>query len=168
MQILRTMKKHIAITTLGILSILLFTAFSKPQEIISVKCMIQMVNYSGEGAYVVVSLLNPKGDYEKTLYVQGKDNEWYKDVKEWWKFTKKTPSNIDAISGETIAGGERTVSVLQIDKEKIDAGYRLRFETAVEDQKYYKDDLEFDLTTANLNSKKEGKGFIRYVRMLSK
>ena len=162
------MKNSFIITSLGILSILLFTAFSKPQESVSIKSMIQLVNYSGEGAYVVVSLMNPKGEYEKTLYVQGKDEEWYKDVKEWWKITKKTPSNIDAISGETISGGERTVAVFQIDKDKIDAGYRLRFESAVEDQKYYKDDLEFDLTTANLNSKKEGKGYIRYVRMLLK
>lgn len=162
------MKNQFVITALGILSILLITAFSKPPENVSVKCMIQMVNYSGEGAYVVVSLMNPKGEYEKTLYVQGKDEEWYKDVKQWWQVTKKTPSNIDAISGETISGGERTVNVLQIDKDRIDAGYHLRFESAVEDQKYYKDDLEFDLTSANLNSKKEGKGFIRYVRMLSK
>ncbi|MGK0329783.1 MAG: hypothetical protein ACJAXF_003283, partial [Polaribacter sp.] len=48
--------------------------------------MIQMINYSGEGAYVVISLLNQKGDYEKTLYVQGTDDEWYFDISEWWNF----------------------------------------------------------------------------------
>ena len=31
------------------------------------KTMIQMNNYSGKAAYVVVSLINPKGQYEKTL-----------------------------------------------------------------------------------------------------
>jgi hypothetical protein len=55
---------------------------------------------------------------------------------------------------------------LQIPGNKIDKGYALRFETSVEDQKYYKDDLQFQLTTENLKIKKEGKGFIRYVRML--
>lgn len=140
-----------------------FTAAEKK----AVKCMIQMTNYSGEGAYVVVSLLNPKGEYEETLQVLGKDPEWYSEISEWWKFYGKRRPNIDAISGETIAGGERTVSVLQIPVDKIDKGYSLRFETSVEDVKYYKDDLQFPLTSENLKSKQEGKGFIRYVRMLT-
>ena len=132
----------------------------------SVKCLIQMTNYTGEGAYVIVSLMNPKGEYEETLQVLGKDSEWYSEISEWWKFYGKRRPNIDAISGETISGGERTVSVLQIPTDKIDKGYSLRFETSVEDVKYYKDDLQFPLTSENLKSKKEGKGFIRYVRML--
>jgi hypothetical protein len=140
-----------------------FTAAEKK----SVKCMIQMTNYTGEGAYIIVSLMNPKGEYEETLNVLGKDSEWYSEITEWWKFYGKRRANIDAISGETISGGERTVSVLQIPTDKIDKGYSLRFETSVEDIKYYKDDLQFPLTTENLKSKQEGKGFIRYVRMLT-
>jgi len=140
-----------------------FTAAEKK----TVKCMIQMTNYTGEGAYIIVSLMNPKGEYEETLNVLGKDTEWYSEITEWWKFYGKRRPNIDAISGETISGGERTVSVLQIPADKIDKGYSLRFETSVEDIKYYKDDLQFPLTTENLKSKQEGKGFIRYVRMLT-
>ncbi len=133
----------------------------------AVKCMIQMTNYSGEGAYIIVSLLNPKGEYVETLQVLGKDPEWYSEITEWWKFYGKRRPNIDAISGETISGGERAVSVLQIPVDKIDKGYSLRFETSVEDVNYFKDDLQFPLTASNLKSKQEGKGFIRYVRMLS-
>lgn len=143
------------------------TAFSTVEKK-PVKCMIQMTNYSGEGAYVVVSLMNPKGDYEETLYVQGKDPEWYSEIDAWWKFYGKHRPNIDAISGETIKGGERTVSVLQIPTDKIDKGYSLRFETSVEDKDYFEKDLQFLLTSENLKSKQEGSGFIRYVRMLSK
>ncbi len=29
------------------------------------KCMVQMTNYVGEGAYIVVSLIDSKGKYEK-------------------------------------------------------------------------------------------------------
>lgn len=137
-------------------------------EKIPVKCQIQMTNYTGEGAYVVVSLMDPKGEYVETLYVQGKDPEWYSEIDAWWKFYGKHRPNIDAITGETIKGGERTVCVLQIPAEKIDKGYSLRFETSVEDKEYYKKDLQFPLTTENLKSKQEGSGFIRYVRMLSK
>ncbi|UWX55847.1 DUF2271 domain-containing protein [Maribacter litopenaei] len=142
-------------------------AFGTASETTSYKCMIQLTNYEGEGAYIVVSILDSKGNYEETLYVQGDDNEWYRDLEEWWKniFGIRRP-NIDAIVGETITGGQRKMTVLNIPTDKIDSGYKIRFESAVEDQEYYKDDPEFDLTTENLASKKEGKGFIRYVRMI--
>lgn len=154
-----------------LLSILLVTAFgfmaaTSTSETQLVKCLIQMTNYTGEGAYIVVSLLDASGAYEETLYVRGEDPEWYSEIPEWWKFYGKYRPNIDAISGATISGGERAICVLQIPASKIDAGYRLRFETSVEDQEYYSDDLEFPLTTTNLKSKQEGHGFIRYVRML--
>ncbi|OAB79869.1 DUF2271 domain-containing protein [Cochleicola gelatinilyticus] len=159
------MKKLIKILPIALVCVLVFTAFTT-LESKAVKCLIQMTNYSGEGAYVVVSLLNPEGEYEETLYVQGKDSEWYSEIPEWWKFYGKHRPNIDAISGATISGGERTVTVLQIPEDKVDQGYSIRFETSVEDQEYYTNDLEFALTIENLKSKQEGKGWIRYVRML--
>ncbi len=150
----------------GAVLLFVFLAFLKPVDTTKIKCMIQMTNYTGEGAYVVISLLNPEGSYEKTIYVQGKDSEWYSDITEWWKFYGKHRSNIDAISGETIAGGERTVSILEIDTDKLDKGYSLRFESAVEDQEYYTDDVKLPLTTESLTSRVEGKGFIRYIRLI--
>lgn len=130
------------------------------------KCMIQMKNYTGEGAYIAISLLNPNGEYEKTLYVQGDDEEWYSDITEWWKFQGKVRTDIDAITGATISGGNRAITLLKIDNDKIDKGYKIRFESAVEDQEYYKDDVQFELTTENLKGKFEGNGFIRYIRLM--
>ena len=118
--------------------------------------MIQMTNYTGEGAYIAISLLNPEGEYEKTLYVHGDDDEWYFDITEWWSFHGKKRSNIDAITGATISGGKRAITVLEIEDEKLDNGYKIRFETAVEDQEYYKDDVEFELTSETVQGKREG------------
>ncbi|AZQ59431.1 DUF2271 domain-containing protein [Maribacter sp. MJ134] len=155
------------ITLLFVLSLFGILGFIQPKETVNYKCMIQLTNYSGEGAYVVVSLLDTEGEYEETLYIQGDDKEWYRDLEEWWKnvYGIKRP-DVDAIVGETVTGGQRKMTVLKIPSDKIDAGYKIRFESAVEDQEYYKDDVEFDLTATNLKSKKEGKGFIRYVRMI--
>lgn len=125
-----------------------------------------MTNYEGEGAYVVVSLINPKGQYEKTVYVQGDDSEWYYELTSWWKFYGKKRTKLDGITGSTISGGERSMVVIQLDAAKINKGYKLRFESAVEAKNYYKKDIEFSLTTANLQKKYNGKGFVRYVRML--
>ncbi len=153
---------------LAILSVLFLglVSFSTLTESTKYKCMIQLTNYTGEGAYIVISLIDPDGAYEKTLYVIGDDNEWYNTVEQWWKFYGKKRNNIDAITGATIAGGERTISVIDIEDSKIDAGYSIRFETAVEDQEYFVKDVEFPLTSETVAGKKEGSGFIRYVRMM--
>lgn len=160
------MKRFFKILPAVVLVSFLALSFSTPVDKINYKCLIQLKNYTGEGAYVVISLMNPEGDYEETLYVQGKDAEWYSEISEWWKFYGKRRPDIDAISGATISGGERSINVIQIPEDKIDKGYKIRFETAVEDQEYYAKDLEFDLTQTNLKGKKEGTGFIRYVRLI--
>ncbi len=160
------MRSLIKRTLLALVMVLTLMSYNRPVEKTAVKCMIQMVNYTGEGAYVVISLINPDGQYEETLYVQGDDPEWYSDITHWWKFYGKRRPDIDAITGETIAGGERTISVFKVPTEKIDSGYQIRFETAVEDQEYHKVDVEFELTSESIQSKVEGQGWIRYVRMI--
>ena len=116
------------------------------------KCMIQMTNYMGEGAY------------EKTLYVMGPDKKWYNSLKEWNKFRAKKPVNISAITGASVTGGDRSVNTIEIENSKINAGYKLRFESAVEDKNYNVKDVEIPLTTEGLAAKSEGSGYIRYVR----
>ncbi|GGI25498.1 DUF2271 domain-containing protein [Pedobacter mendelii] len=148
--------------------LILSLAFLKPNQASAqaakYKCMIQMTNYMGEGAYIVISLIDGKGQYEKTLYVLGSDKKWYNSLKEWHKFNSKKSTNISAITGASLTGGDRGVSVIEIDKAKINTGYKLRFESAVEDQKYNVKDLEIPLTTEALATKSDGTGFIRYVR----
>lgn len=129
------------------------------------KCMLQMSNYMGEGAYVVVSLVNAKGEYDKTLYVMGEDKKWYKTLKEWHKFQSKKQENISAKTGASVTGGDRSITTIEIEDAKINKGYKLRFESSVEDQKYYVNDIEIPLTTEGLATKTEGKGYIRYVRL---
>ncbi|WP_236974063.1 DUF2271 domain-containing protein [Membranihabitans maritimus] len=131
------------------------------------KCMIQLTNYTGEGAYIVVSVLDSEDNYVKTLRVLGDDEEWYPDIPTWWEFHEsKNKPNIDGITGATIAGGERSIFVLDIDESYLNNGYQLRFETSVEHQDYHKDDLKISINDASLKGKFEGTGYIRYVRIL--
>lgn len=97
----------------------------------------------------------------------GNDPEWQHDLTSWWGFQENEPGeDIDAISGETRAGGERMIFAVEIEDELLDKGNIVRFESAVENQKYVEQDLEFPLTTENLNGKFEGSAYIRYVRMI--
>ncbi len=128
------------------------------------KCMIQMTNYIGDGAYIAISLIDPKGNYEKTLYILGSDKKWYKTLKDWKAFTNKKPANISAITGASVTGGDRSVNVIELENSKINKGYKIRFESAVEDKPYYVKDLEMPLTTEALAGKHDGTGYIRFVR----
>jgi hypothetical protein len=77
----------------------------------------------------------------------------------------KKPENISAKTGASVTGGDRSITTIEIDDAKINKGFKLRFETAVEDHKYYTTDLEIPLTTEGIAAKTEGKNYIRYVRL---
>ncbi len=152
---------------LVLIGVLSFTKPFQYNATSKVKCMVQLTNYSGEGAYIVVSVLDPEGNYLKTLRILGDDYEWYPDLTSWWKYFESiNKPNIDAITGATIAGGERSLFVLEIEESLMDTGNILRFETSVEDQKYHKNDLEIPLTSENTKGSFNGTGYIRYVRMI--
>ncbi|KOS07583.1 flagellin biosynthesis protein FlgD [Flavobacterium akiainvivens] len=146
------------------LALLLLASFQASAQTSKYKCLLQMSNYIGEGAYITVSLINAKGEYEKTLYVMGDDAQWYNSLKEWYKFYSKKPK-LSAKTGASVAGGDRSVTVFEIEDSKIGKGYKLRFETAVEDQKYHATDVEIPLTAEGLTAKTDGTGYIRYVKL---
>ncbi len=153
----------------GLLVIIGLLSFSMLNDTVkSYKCMVQLKNYSGPEAYVVVSLINPEGSYEKTLWMMGEDEDWYEYFEKWWVFNEKKQEDIDAVSGESITGGERKVITFNIDENKLNKGYSIRFESAVEEQKYYEKDVETIFSGENINKKIEGKGYIKYIQITSK
>lgn len=159
--------KHFKVLVIGLIGAALLLSFKADSaEKLKYKCLIQMVNYTGEGAYIIVSIIDPDGQYDETIRILGDDPEWYEEIDEWWSFFGKEQRNTDGITGATLSGGERTVSVLEIDPTKMDAGYTLRFETSVEDQEYHIRDIEIPLTSATIADKVEGIGYIRYVRLM--
>lgn len=161
------MKKFNSIITVALVTVTLLVsgAFTSSAPA-KYKCLVQLSNYSGEGAYVVVSLLNPKGEYQRTLHVFGKEERWYDDIPSWWVFFSKTKENLDGISGASITAGSRKVVSLTFDESEIDAGYKLRFESSVENQKYVEQDLQMDLNATNVGVSKNGTGYIRYVKLI--
>lgn len=129
------------------------------------KCMIQMINYQGEKAYVIISLINPKGEYEKTLSVLGPDKQWFNTLKEWHKFQTRTKEKINTVTGASVGGGDRAIRTIEIDEAKLNKGYKLRFESAVEEQKYHVTDVEIPLIKEAITARADGKGYIRFVKL---
>ena len=141
---------------LGIGLVLIFLVSSlgfTPREVDKYKCMVQLINYTGEGAYLVVSVLDENDKYVKTLHILGDDEEWYPDLEKWYAFQETKNERLDGITGATIAGGERSIFAFEIDRQYINSNHKLRFETAVEDQKYVMDDVFLTLTEEELTAK---------------
>jgi alpha-tubulin N-acetyltransferase len=129
------------------------------------KCMVQMTNYNGEAAYMVVSLIDPQGNYQKTLYVFGDNGKYYDSLKKWFVFYQDKKEKIDAVTGASITQGDRKTITLNLDKNLLDQGYKIRFESAVEDQNYYTTDAEVPFSSESLRGKTEGSGYVRYIRL---
>lgn len=157
--------KRLHIAAFAVLASILLS-FTKSEADTSYKCMMQLVNYSGENAYVVVSLIKPDGKYDRTLYVNGKDEKWHSDIFQWWAHQKKAKQKIDGITGASIAGGQRAMNLVKIPSDLINKGYKVRVESAVESQTYHKQDVEFEYKTENINQKIDGKGYVKYVRLI--
>lgn len=144
----------------------LLTSFKAPSADVSIKCLVQLTNYTGEGAYVVVSLLDNNGKYKKTMQVLGREQRWYDDITSWYKHLTTTKENVDGVTGASVKAGGRKVFTITIDQSLIDKGYKLRFETAVENQEYKERDAEVDLTEGNMGKNIKGSGYIRYVKLI--
>ena len=158
------------------LSSLFFSSLGKYfDNDILLKCKIEMIEYRGEGAYIAVSLMDGNGKYLKTLHVLGEDKTWFFDMRLFWANLKSNGlidddayyTHVDGITGPTIGGGKNLVVPLLLNKSEIGKGYKILFETAVEDKGYFKSDLNFELTEKSLNDNFEGTGFIKSVRTLS-
>lgn len=159
--------KKITVFLIFTTGVFLFTSFRSDPEVSRYKCLVQTVNYTGENAYIIVSLMNPEGEYDHTLYIMGDDPEWYHLFDEWWSYFGKEARDVDGITGATVAGGQRKVIAFEVDKAKLDQGYKIRFETQVEDQDYYPADLEIPLVSEMPKSPQKGSGYIRYVRLMA-
>lgn len=129
------------------------------------KCMLQMKNYSGEGAYITAYIVNAQGKFIKTLNVMGDDKKWYKNLKQWYLAQKKTNEKLDAITGASVSGGKRNVFTIQLDQSLINKGYKIRFESAVEHGNHIPIEVDIPLETATIESKVDGKGYIRFVKL---
>ena len=142
-------------------------------DTVSVKCMVEMKNYSGEGAYVSVSVVNNE-DYLKTIYVFGNDKAWFSEMNFFWKHIRDNKLYldedfyplIDGVTGATISGSQKRVFILNIPRSLINKNYNLRFETAVEDKEYFVDDVNIVLSKEGLNVSYEGQGFIQSIKFI--
>lgn len=126
--------------------------------------LVQLNEYNGPEAYFHLYLVNPEGKFDRTLWVSGPEKIWWPDSKRWFGYHSRARESVDAITGASTAAGARSVMRVEIDNSVVDAGYKLRVETSVENADNVQTDVEIDLTTDNQREKFPGTGYVRYIR----
>lgn len=152
---------HLRMLFLAGVSTLALTSNARADEAI---VLVQLNEYTGPEAYFHVYLVNPSGKFDRTLWVSGPEKIWWPDSKRWYGYFNRAREDVDAITGASTPAGARSVMRVEIDPNLVDAGYKLRVETSVENADNVQEDAEVELTTGNQRIKTPGTGYVRYIR----
>jgi hypothetical protein len=150
------MKKYAAV--LGLASVLGLSGAAQAREL---TLSTELKNYNGNEAYLAFYLIDADGQYQSTLWVAGKKAKYYKHLRDWARGSGLSPSEYDGISGASATGGSTLSVTVQVDDALLDAGYQIRVDSAVEDQRDNRAEVTVPLTTAGAGQPVAGRGYIR-------
>lgn len=122
---------------------------------------VAMKSYSGHGAYVAAYIVGPDGAYVSTAYVAGAKAKYQRDLQRWSRLMERTGRGIDGTTGASVGSGRSFTTSLSIPRKLMNAGYKLRVETAVENGQYYPDDAVVPLDDAQLGKAAAGTGYVQ-------
>ncbi|MCK9466272.1 MAG: DUF2271 domain-containing protein [Thiopseudomonas sp.] len=121
----------------------------------------QLKNYSGDGAYIVLYLVNENGQYQRTFWLAGTKSKYYKHLPDWARGSGLRSSEYDGVTGASVLSGKTLKVTVDIDDALIDAGYEVRVDTSVEDKRDNRADVSAPLTTDGAGKSFAGRGYVQ-------
>ena len=121
----------------------------------------QLQGYSGNGAYLAFYVTDATGQYKKTLWVSGKKVKYYKHLRDWARGSGLKASEYDGVSGASVGSGKSLKVTVELADALIDAGYEIRVDSAVEDQRENPADVRAPLTKQGAGKPVAGRGYIK-------
>lgn len=121
----------------------------------------QLHAYSGDGAYLAFYLTDGQGKYQKTLWVAGKKAKYYKNLRDWARGSGLKATEFDGVSGASVGSGTTLTVTVELADALIDAGYEIRVDSAVEDQRDNPAEVRVPLTSADAGKPVAGRGYIK-------
>ena len=121
----------------------------------------QLQSYSGNGAYLAIYVTDKAGQYKKTLWVAGQKAKYYKHLRDWARGSGMKASEFDGISGASVGSGGMLKITMEVADALLDAGYEIRVDTAVEDQRDNPAEVRVPLTTQDKGKPVAGRGYIK-------
>lgn len=121
---------------------------------------VTLKDYRGNGAYLAIYLTDADGNYAQTLWVAGGKSKYYKNLRDWARGSSMKLSEYDGKTGASVSSGDNLTVTVEISDEWIDAGYLIRVDSAVEDQRDNRIDAELPLTSQGSGKPVNGRGYI--------
>lgn len=118
-------------------------------------------DYRGNGAYLAIYLTDAQGKYARTLWLAGGKNKYYKNLLDWARGSAMKRSEYDGRTGASVTSGESLTVKVEIDDTLIDAGYLIRVDSAVEDQRDIRIDAELPLTSQGAGKSVSGRAYVK-------
>ncbi|KUM53689.1 DUF2271 domain-containing protein [Rheinheimera sp. EpRS3] len=120
-------------------------------------------SYQGDGAYLAIYLTDANGKYNKTLWVAGGKAKYYKHLQDWARGSGLKSTEYDGSTGASVTSGEQLTFKVNIEDALIDAGYLIRVDSAVEDQRDQRVDAELPLTRRGAGTSVAGRGYVKTI-----
>ncbi|MEO8015146.1 DUF2271 domain-containing protein [Polaromonas sp.] len=121
----------------------------------------QLQSYGGNGAYLAFYVTDASGQYKKTLWVSGKKSKYYKHLRDWARGSGLRASEFDGVSGASVGSGKSLKVTVELADALIDAGYEIRVDSAVEDQRENPADVRAPLTKQGAGKPAPGRGYVK-------
>ena len=150
------MKKTAAILALTSLLALPSLAQAKPVTLTT-----ELNGYNGDGAYVAIYVTDSDGQYQDTLWVAGGKAKYYKHLRDWARGSGLKAAAYDGKTGASLASGNTLTNTVEVPDKWLDAGYQLRIDTAVEDQRENRAEVIAPFTTEGAGHATLGKGYVK-------
>jgi len=152
------MKMNRLIASTGLLLSLGLSSLAQARE---VTITTELNAYRGDGAYLAIYLTDGAGKYTRTLWVAGGKAKYYKHLLDWARGSAMKSAEYDGLTGASVTSGDSLTIKVNIDDALIDAGYLVRVDSAVEDQRENRVDAEVPLTTQGSGIPVAGRGYVK-------
>ncbi|GAB5336822.1 DUF2271 domain-containing protein [Pseudomonas fluorescens] len=149
------MKKFIAATCLA--GAIALPGLAQARE---VTLTTQLKDYNGNDAYLAIYLTDANGQYQKTLWVAGKKAKYYRHLTDWARGSGQNPREFDGVSGASVGSGRTLKVSVELADTLIDAGYQIRIDSAVENQREGRADISVPLTTQGSGKPATGSTYV--------
>jgi hypothetical protein len=116
--------------------------------------------YGGDGAYVVLYVVDSSGAYQGTLWMAGGKAKYYRHLSDWERASGGSLAEIDGITGASVGAGRTLTITLDLADTLIDGGFEVHVDTAVEDMRDNPSDVVAPLTTAGNGKPVAGRGYV--------
>jgi len=146
------------LTTLAAACVLAVPALAHSRQ---VTLTTQLKSYGGDGAYLAIYLTDAKGAYAGTLWVAGGKAKYYKHLSDWNRLSARDIKRLAGVTGASVGAGRKLTVTADLADALIDAGYEIRIDAAVEDQRDSPSAVRVPLPRAHASQPQAGKQYIQ-------